>query len=106
MYGDAPINEQALKYMNDAFTTTNPTTLIQQIRLSEENSNDTLQDFQKKYPNTLNSENVNDILENLQRKQQPKSREKRLADLQQDSMLQKYNAAQKEDSKNDWDYGE
>lgn len=58
--------------MNDAFTTANPTALIQLTRLSEENSNDTLQDFQKKYPNSLNSENVNDILENLQKKQQLK----------------------------------
>lgn len=65
MYGDTDINENAQEYMDMAFSATNPTALIEQIRKDEEQAKSLLQHFQKEYPDTLNEDNINDVLQIL-----------------------------------------
>lgn len=65
MYGSIPVDPDGQRYMNEAFSTTTPETLIKQVRKSEENAKNLLQNFQTNYPDTLNESNINNILQTL-----------------------------------------
>ena len=65
MYGNTDLDKKAEKALNEAFSTTTPKTSIQQIKESEKNAKDLLQDFQTNYPDTLNESNINNILQTL-----------------------------------------